>query len=91
VVDGEIGIFHAQPHSTQASTTNPKSVASNVQHASSPTPPTNKTSEVNYVQSTPIGKNKSKKWKGKNKEDKNNPQSEKTKTQPVEDKDKRKP
>jgi hypothetical protein len=46
---------------------------------------------VNSVQSTPAGKNKSKKGKGKNKEDKNNPQSEKTKTQPVDDKDKRKP
>jgi hypothetical protein len=90
-VDGAIGTFHAQPHSTQASTTNPKSVASNVQHATSPTPPTGKTSEVNSVQSTPFGKNKSKKGKGKNKEDKNNLQSEKTKTQPVDDKDKRKP
>jgi hypothetical protein len=46
---------------------------------------------VNSVQSTPAGKNKSKKGKGKNKEDKNNPQSEKAKTQPVDDKDKRKP
>jgi hypothetical protein len=89
--DGVIGTFHAQPHSIQASSNNPKSVASNVQNASSPTPPTDKTSEVNSVQSTPAGKNKSKKGKGKNKEDKNNPQSEKTKTQPVDDKDKRKP
>ena len=31
-VDGVIGTFHTQPHSTQASTTNPKSIASNVQH-----------------------------------------------------------
>ena len=61
VVDGVIGTFHAQPHSTQASTTNPKSIAYNVQHASSPTPPTSKTSEVNSVQSTPTGKNKSRK------------------------------
>jgi hypothetical protein len=89
--DGVIGTFHAQPHSVQASSNNPKSVASNVQNALSPTPPTGKTSEVNSVQSTPAGKNKSKKGKGKNKEDKNNPQSEKTKTQPVDDKDKRKP
>jgi hypothetical protein len=57
-----------------------------------PTPPTDKTSEVNVIQSTPTGKNKSKKGKGRNKEDKNNnPQSDKTKTQPVDDKDKRKP
>jgi hypothetical protein len=71
-VDGVIGTFHAQPHSVQASSNNPKSVASNVQNASSPTPPTGKTSEVNSVQSTLTGKNKSKKGKGKNKEDKNN-------------------
>jgi len=89
--DGVIGTFHAQPHSAQTSTTNPKSVALNVQHASSPTPPAGKTSEVNSIQSTPSEKNKSKKGKGKNKEDKNNPQSEKTKTQLVDDKDKRKP
>jgi hypothetical protein len=70
----------------------PKSHASNVQTAPTPTPPTGKTSEVNVVQSTPTGKNKSKKGKGRNKEDKNNnPQSDKTKTQPVEDKDKHKP
>jgi hypothetical protein len=89
--DGVIGTFHAQPHSAQASTTNPKSVASNVQHAPSPTPPVDKTSEVNSIQSTPTEKNKSKKGKGKNKEDKNNLQSKKTKTQPFDDKDKRKP
>jgi hypothetical protein len=65
--NGGIGTFHAQPHSAQASTTNPKSVASNVQHALSPTPPADKTSEVNSVQSTPARKNKSKKGKGKNK------------------------
>jgi hypothetical protein len=69
----------------------PKSIASNVQHSPSPTPPTGKTSEVNSVQSTPVGKNKSKKGKGKNKEDKNNLQSKKTKTQPVYNKDKHKP
>jgi hypothetical protein len=86
-----IGTFHAQPHSTRGSTTNPKSIASNFQHAPSPTPLAGKTSEVNSIQSTPAGKNKSKKGKGKNKEDKNNLQSEKTKTQPVDDKDKRKP
>ena len=89
--DGVIGTFHAQPHSTQASRNNPKSVASNVQNSSSPTPPAGKTSEVNFVQSTPARNNKSKKGKGKNKEDKNNPQFEKTKTQPVDNKDKRKP
>jgi hypothetical protein len=71
--------------------TTPNPISSNVQNAPSPTPPTGKTSEVNSVQSTPAGKNKSKKGKGKNKEDKNNPQSEKTKTPPVDDKDKRKP
>jgi hypothetical protein len=86
-----IGTFHAQPHFIQAFSNNPKSVASNVKNASYPTPPTGKTSEVDSVQSTPAGKNKSKKGKGKNKEDKNNPQSEKTKTQPVDNKDKRKP
>jgi hypothetical protein len=91
VDDSVIGTFHAQPHSTKASTTNPKSIASNVQHAPSPTPPTGKTSEVNSVQSTPAGKNKSKKGKGKNKQDKNNLQFEKTQTQPFDDKDKRKP
>jgi hypothetical protein len=90
-VDGVIGTFHAQPHSTQASTTNPKYVTSNVQHALSPTPPADKTCEVNSIQSTPTGKNKSKKGKGKKKEDKNNPQSEKTKTKPIDDKDKLKP
>jgi hypothetical protein len=89
-IDRVIGTFHAQPHSTQASTTNPKFFSSNVQHASSPTPLAGKTSEVNFVQSTLAEKNKSKKVKGKNKEDKNNPQSEKTKTH-VDDKDKHKP
>jgi hypothetical protein len=89
--NGVIGTFHAQPHSVQASNNNPKSVASNVQNAPSPTPPTGKTSKVNSVQSTPAEKNKSKKGKGKNKEDKNNLQYEKTKTQLVDDKDKRKP
>jgi hypothetical protein len=86
-----IGNFHAQPHSVQASSNNPKSVASNVQNVLSPTPPTGKTFEVNSVQSTLAGKIKSKKGKGKNKEDKNNPQTEKTKTPPVDDRDKRKP
>jgi hypothetical protein len=91
-VDGVIGTFHAQPQSVQASHTNPKSHASNVQTAPTPTPPTGKTSEVNVVQSTPTGKNKSKKGKGRNKEDKNNnPQSDKTKSQPADDKDKHKP
>jgi hypothetical protein len=86
-----IGTFHAQPHSIQTSSNNPKSISSNVQNAPSPTPPTDKTSEVNSIQFAPIGKNKSKKGKGKNKEDKNNPQSEKTKTPPIDDKDKCKP
>jgi hypothetical protein len=85
-----IGTFHVQPHSVQTFSNNPKSISSNVQNALSPTPPTDKTSEVNFVQSTPTGKNKSKKGKGKNKEDKNNPQFDKTKTPPVDDRDKNK-
>jgi hypothetical protein len=88
-VDGVIGSSQAQPHST--SSTNPKSASSNVQNAPSPAPPTGKTSEVNVVQSTPVGKNKSKKGRGKNKEGKNNSQAEQTKTTPVDDRDKRKP
>jgi hypothetical protein len=87
--DGVIGTFQAQPHS--ASSTNPKPASSNVQNAPSPAPPTGKTSEVNAVQSTPAGKNKSKKGRGKNKEDKNTSQAERTKTTPVDDRDKRKP
>jgi hypothetical protein len=55
------------------------------------TPPIGKTSKVNSIQSTPAGKNKSKKGKGKNKEDKNNLQSKKANTQPVDPKDKCKP
>jgi hypothetical protein len=86
--DGVIGTFQAQPHS--ASSTNPK-LASNVQNAPSPAPPTGKTSEVNAVQSTPAGKNKSKKGRGKNKEEKNTSQAERTKTTPVDDRDKCKP
>jgi hypothetical protein len=74
--DGVIGTFHAQPHSVQTSSNNPKSISSNVQNAPSPTPLTGKTSEVNSVQSTPTEKNKSKNGKGKNKEDKNNLQSD---------------
>jgi hypothetical protein len=89
--NGVIDTFHAQPHSIQTSGNNPKPISSNVQNALSPTPPTGKTSEVNSVQSTPTGKNKSKKGKGKTKEDKNNPQTEKTRTPPVDDRDKRKP
>jgi hypothetical protein len=81
----------ATTHFIQASSNNPKSISSNVQNSLSPTPPTDKTSEVNSVQSTPAGKNKSKKGKCKNKEDKNNMQYQKTKTQPIDDKDKRKP
>jgi hypothetical protein len=87
--NGVIGTFHAQPHS--ASSTNPKPTSSNVQNSLSPAPPTGKNSEVNSVQSTPSGKNKSKKGWGKNKEDKSTSQVEKTKTTPVDDRDKRKP
>jgi hypothetical protein len=78
-----IGTFHAQPQSTQVSHLNPKSIASNVQNALNPTLSTGKNSKVNSAQSTPAGKNKSKKGKGKNKEDKNNPQYEKSKMQSV--------
>jgi hypothetical protein len=84
--DGVIGTYHAQPHS--ASSTNPKPASSNVQNALSPAPPTSKTSEVNVVQSTLAGKNKSKKGRGKNKEDKNTSQAQRTKTPPVDDRDK---
>jgi hypothetical protein len=92
VADGVIGTFHAQPQSMHASHTNPKSTASNVQSALTPTPSIDKTSEVSSIQSTPAGKNKSKKRKSRNKEDKNNnSQSEKTKMQPADDKDKHKP
>jgi hypothetical protein len=87
--DGVIGSTQAQPHF--ASSTNPKSTSSNVQNASSPSPPTSKTSEVNAVQSTPAGKNKSKKGRGKNKEGKNNSPAKQTKTTPIDDWDKRKP
>jgi hypothetical protein len=89
VADGVIGSSQAQPH--YMSSINPKSTSSNVQNAPSPTPPTGKTSEVNTVQSSPVGKNKSKKGRGKNKEGKNNSQAEKTKTTSVDDKDKCKP
>jgi hypothetical protein len=70
--DGVIGTFHADAKSTSATHTNPKSPASNVQSYLTPTPSTDKTFEVNSVQSTPARKNKSKKGKGKNKEDRNN-------------------
>jgi hypothetical protein len=83
-----IGTFHAQSHSIQTSSNNPKPISSNVQNAPFPTPPTDKTSEVNVVQSNATGKNKSRKGKGKNKEEKNNSQVERTKTPPVDDKDK---
>jgi hypothetical protein len=86
-----IGTFHAQPHYVHASRNKPKSIYSNVPNSLSPTPPTSKTSEVNFVQSTLANKNKSKRGKGNNKEDKNNPPTEKTKTPPVDDRDKRKP
>jgi hypothetical protein len=68
--DGVIGTAHT--HSHFFSTTTPKSNSSNVQNSLSPTASTGKTSEVNVVQSTPTGKNKSKKGRGKNKESKNN-------------------
>ena len=87
--NGVIGTFHSQPHS--ASSTNPKASSSNVQNAPSLTPPTGKTSEVNAVQSTPAGKNKSKKGRGKNKERKITSQTKQSKTTPVDDPDKRKP
>jgi hypothetical protein len=87
--DGVIGIAHAHSHSVLSTT--PKYTSSNVQNSSSPTTSIGKNSEVNAVQSTPTGKNKSKKGRGKNKEGKNNNQTEKTKTPPVEDWDKRKP
>jgi hypothetical protein len=87
--DGVIGTTHTHSHSV--SSTTPKSTYSNVQNALSPATPAGKTSEVNVVQSTPTGKNKSKKGRGKNKEGKNNNQTEKTKNNLVEDRDKRKP
>jgi hypothetical protein len=87
--DGVIGSSQAQSH--VASSTNPKSASSNVQNAPSPATPTGKTSEVNSIQSTPVGKNKSKKGRSKNKEGKNNTQAEKPKPTPVDDRDKRKP
>jgi hypothetical protein len=85
-VDGVIGTTHTHSHSV--SSTTPKSNSSNVQNSLSPAPPTGKTSEVNVVQSTPTGKNKSNKGRGKNKESKNNNQNEKTKTPLVDDRDK---
>jgi hypothetical protein len=68
--DGVIGSNHSHSHSV--STTTPKSNSSNVQSALSPAPPAGKTFEVNVVQSTPVGKTKSRKGRGKNKEGKNN-------------------
>jgi hypothetical protein len=61
--DGVIGTAHTHSHSV--SNTTPKSNSSNVQSALSPAPPAGKTSEVNAVQSTPTGKNKSKKGRVK--------------------------
>jgi hypothetical protein len=87
--DGVIGTTHTYSHSV--SSTTPKSTSSNVQNSLSPATPAGKTSEVNTVQSTPTGKNKSKKGRGKNKEGKNNNQIEQTKNPPVEDRDKQKP
>jgi hypothetical protein len=88
-VDGVIGTSHAHSHSV--SSTTPKYTSSYVQNSLSPATPTDKTSEVNVVQSTPTGKNKSKKGRGKNKEGKNNNPPEQTKTPPVEEWDKHKP
>jgi len=65
-IDGVIGTFHADAKSTSTTHTNPKSTASNVHNALTPTPSTDKTSEVNSIQSTLARKNKSKKGKGKN-------------------------
>jgi len=87
--DGVIGTAHVHSHSV--SSTTPKSTSSNVQNSPSLASSTSKTSEVNVVQSTPTGKNKSKKGIGKNKESKNNNQNEQTKIPLVEDRDKRKP
>jgi hypothetical protein len=84
--DGVIGTAHV--HSHAVSNTTPKSTSSNFQNAPSPATSTGKTSKVNGIQSTPTGKNKSKKGRGKNKESKNNNQTEKTKNPPVEDWDK---
>jgi hypothetical protein len=56
-VDGMIDTFHDETQSTQASHTNPKSIAYNVQNTLTPTPSSSKTSKVNLVQSTPIDKN----------------------------------
>jgi hypothetical protein len=86
--DDVIGTAQAQLHSI--SNSNPKYASSNVQNASSPATPTEKTYEVNVVQSTPAGKNKSKKGRGKNKEGKNNNLVDQTKNTLVEDQDKRK-
>jgi hypothetical protein len=87
--DGVIGNTTAvASHSHSVSTTTPKSNSSNVQNAPSPAPPAGKTSKVNAVQSTPTGKNKSKKGRGKNKEGKNANPNEQTKTPPVNDQDK---
>jgi hypothetical protein len=66
--DGVIGTVQAQSHS--ASSTTPKYASYNVQNSPSPATPTGKTSEVNFVQSTPAGKKKSKNGRGKNKEGK---------------------
>jgi hypothetical protein len=90
--DGVIGTFQADAKSMLATLTNPKSTASNVHNTPTPTPSTDKNYKVNFVQSTPSAKNKSKKGKGRNKEDKNNYlQSEKAKMKPIDDKNKRKP
>jgi hypothetical protein len=87
--DGVIGTTNAHSHFVSSKT--PKSSSSNAQNAPSLAAPTDKTFEVNAVQSTPAGKNKYKKGRGKNKEGKNNNQAKQTKTTPVEYRDKCKP
>jgi hypothetical protein len=87
--NGVIGTAHTHSHFVSSETR--KYTSSNVQNAPYPATPAGKNSEVNVVQSTLTGKNKSKKGRGKNKEGKNNNQAEQTKTPPVEDRDKHKP
>jgi hypothetical protein len=93
VVYGVITTFHDETQSKKSIHSNPKYTTANVKNVTPSTPSPGKTSEVNTVQSTPIGKNQNKrKGKGKNKEDKNNNQQfHKPKTHLVDDKEKRKP
>jgi hypothetical protein len=59
--DGLIGNFRVETQSTQASHANPKYTTSNVHNTTTPTPSPGKTSEINSIQSTPIGKKKKRK------------------------------